>query len=254
MRVFTVRPFATALAGLLLFTAGAASADMPADLIAKNLAARGGAEKLAAISTLTFTGRLVAPGDFELTFSQTLARKNGAARTDSSIQGLTLVQGFDGKVGWRINPFEGRRDAERMSDDDTRAFAEDSTIDGPLLSAKARGSTVTYLGREDFEGTDTYKLRVLDTSGVEYLEYLDPDTYLEIQVIETRKLRGARQVTVTEFGDYEQVAGVYFPFSIESGPLGSTASGRTRIVVENGKANVPVTDALFAIPAAPSAK
>jgi hypothetical protein len=253
MRVFTARSLVT-VAAVLVFTMRAARADEAADLIAKNLAARGGAAKLAAISTVVYTGKMVVPGDFQLSFSETLARKNNAARNDATIQGLTLVQGYDGKVGWRINPFEGRRDAERMSEDDTRAFADDATIDGTLLSAKARGSTVAYLGREDFEGTDTYKLRVTDPTGVEYVEYLDPDTYLEIKVVETRKLRGARQVTVTEYGDYELVDGVYFPFAIESGPLGSTSSGRNRIQIESAKANVPVSDSLFAIPAAPAAK
>jgi hypothetical protein len=243
------------MVGAIVFgTAPPARADATADLIAKNLAARGGAEKLAAISSIEFSGKLVVPGDFELTYKETRARKNDAARSDSTVQGLTLVQGFDGKVGWRINPFEGRRDAERMSEDDTRAFADDETIDGPLLTAKARGATIAYLGREDFEGTDTYKLRVTEPSGVEYMYFLDPDTYLEIKVIETRELRGARQVTLTEFGDYELVSGVYFPFAVEQGSIDSTSSGRNRIEIESAKANVPVSDATFAIPAAPSAK
>jgi hypothetical protein len=73
-------------------------------------------------------------------------------------------------------------------------------------------------------------------------------------VIETRTLRGARQVTLTEFGDYELVDGVYFPFAIESGPIDSTSSGRSRIEIASAKANVPVSDATFTIPAAPSAK
>jgi hypothetical protein len=253
MRVFSIRSF---MAFVVIVGAAAqpARADTSADLVAKNLAARGGAEKLAAISSIQFSGKLVVPGDFELAYKEVRARKNDAARTDSTIQGLTLVQGFDGKVGWRINPFEGRRDAERMSEDDTRAFADDETLDGPLLTAKARGATIAYLGREDFEGTDTYKLRVTEPGGVEYVYFLDPDTYLEIKVVETRELRGARQVTLTEFGDYELVNGVYFPFAIESGAIDSTSSGRNRVEIESAKANVPVSDATFAIPAAPSAK
>lgn len=231
-----------------------ARADSGTDLLAKNLTARGGAEKLAAISSIQFTGRLIVPGNFELTYKETRGRKNGEALYESSIQGLTLVQGFDGKVGWRINPFEGRRDAERMSEDDMRALADDATIDGPLLSSKARGATVTYLGREDFEGTNAYKLRVVDPSGVQYMYFLDPDTYLEIDVVETRTLRGARQVTQTEYGDYELVNGVYFPFEIESGPLGSSPDQHQKILIESARANVPVTDGMFAMPAAPGKK
>ncbi len=242
------------IAAMVVLPVQQARAESASELIAKNLAARGGAEKLAAISSIRFTGKLVFPGDFELTYRETRLRKNGAALLESSIQGLTLVQGYNGKIGWRINPFEGRRDAERMSQDDTRALADDATIDGPLLTAKTRGSTVSYLGREDYEGTNAYKLRVSDRSGAEYVYYLDPDTYLEIKVVETRKLRGARQVTLSELGDYEMVNGVYFPFAVDSGPIASTPAQRQRLTIDSAQANVPVNEAMFAMPAAPSSK
>ncbi|MBC5799760.1 MAG: hypothetical protein GIX03_10050 [Candidatus Eremiobacteraeota bacterium] len=153
MRFFLVRLLAIVAVGFMLPMQAARAAESADDLIAKNLAARGGAAKLAAISTLRLRGTFVAPGDFELSYLETRDRKHGRARYEQSIEGLTLVQGYDGKTGWRINPFEGRRDAERMSQDDTTALADDATIDGPLLAAKASGSTVSYLGREDFEGT-----------------------------------------------------------------------------------------------------
>jgi hypothetical protein len=251
-----IRSFVSAVMLAALFAAlpVSARAQSAADLVAKNLAARGGADKLAAIASIQFAGKTVFPGGFELAYKETRVRKDGKARIESSIQGLTLVQGYDGTMGWRINPFEGRRDAERMSADDTRALADDATIDGPLLAAKARGSAIAYLGREDFEGTDTYKLRVVDADGAEYVYFLDPDTYLEIKVVETRKVRGAPQVMLTEYGDYELVDGVYFPFAIESGPIGTTPVQRQQTTIDNAQANIPVSDASFAMPAAPSAK
>jgi hypothetical protein len=253
MHVFAPRLAGLAAAFLLLMPV-AARAESASELVAKNLAARGGAQKLAAIGSIQFTGKVVDPGDFELTYTETRRRKDGAALYQESVEGLTLVQGFDGKTGWRINPFEGRKDAERMSADDTRALADDATIDGPLLSAQAQGNTVTYLGREDFEGTDAYKLRVVEASGAEYTYLLDPDTYLEIEVTEVRKLRGARQVQEMVLGDYEQVDGVYFPFSVESGPPGSTAAERQQLQIDHAQANLPVADTMFAMPAAPGSK
>ncbi|MBD5635756.1 MAG: hypothetical protein IAI49_14910, partial [Candidatus Eremiobacteraeota bacterium] len=74
-----------------------ARAESSSELVARNLAARGGAEKLASLSSVQFTGKVIFPGDFELTYLETRVRKKGEARYESSIQGLTLVQGFDGK-------------------------------------------------------------------------------------------------------------------------------------------------------------
>jgi hypothetical protein len=236
-----------------LLLARAAHAQSADELVAKNLAARGGAAKLAAISSIQFTGKMIQPGDFQLAYRETRAA-NGAAKYEFTIQGLTIVQAYDGKTGWKINPFEGRRDPERMSADDTRALADDATIAGPLLDAKARGGTVTYLGREEFEGTDTYKLRVSYPSGVEYLYYLDPDTYLEIKIVETRKFRGAPQITLTEYSDYELVDGVYFPFAIESGAADSRSVDRQKTVIESARANVALTPATFAPPPAGGSK
>lgn len=236
----------------LLFAA-AAWADDPVtaeSLVAKNLAARGGAEALAALKNVEFDGKLVFPGDFQLTYHE-VRSASGASRVDATIQGLTVVQAYDGQGGWRINPFEGRRDAERLSDDEARSLADSGLIAGPLQSAKAAGSTVAYLGREDFDGTLAYKLRVSQKDGDEFIYLLDPDSFLEIKMVETRRVRGAQLVTESELGDYEAVAGVMFPMSVESWAQGQ-ANQRQRVLIATGKANVEVPASTFAQPAAPA--
>lgn len=224
------------------------------DLVARNLAARGGADKLAALASVRFTGELIFPGDFKLTYLETRQQAGGAVRIDAALQGLTLVQAYDGKEGWRINPFEGRKDAERMSADEARSVADTGSIEGPLLAARAEGSSVTYLGTEDVDGTKAYKLKVAQKDGDEFTYYLDPDSYLEIKMIEKRKLRGAEQENEYELGDYEAVGGVLFPYSIASGTKGSAPSQRQTVTISKAEANVSVEKAYFAMPAAPAAK
>ena len=240
------------LAALLLGGALAQAADIPSaeQLAAKNLEARGGAEKLAALKSLHFDGKLVFPGDFQLTYQETRAREaaGDAVRIDAALQGLTLIQAYDGSGGWRINPFEGRKDAERMSGDEARALADAGRMDGPMLSARAEGSTLTALGREDFDGTLAYKLKVSQKDGDEFVYLLDPDSWLEIKITETRKLRGAPQVTEYELGDYEPVGGVMYPMSVENWPQGQPAQ-RQRTLIATAVANPPVSPALFAMPA-----
>lgn len=231
------------------------SAQTADDLVAKNLDARGGADKLAAINSYVTKGEVREPGDFKLTYAETRTRLDSAkdlcaVRIDMAIQGLTLVQAYDGSSGWRINPFEGRKDPEKIGVDDARALADEALIDGPLLASRAKGSKVEYLGREDVDGTDAYKLRVSQTDGTTFTYYLDPDAYLEIKVIEQRTIRGAEQETETDLGDYERVAGVYFPFSIASGP--PHASDQQIITIKSGDANVAVEPAVFAMPATKS--
>jgi hypothetical protein len=246
----TVAAMSAALFAVFVVSAQAETAD---ELVAKNLAARGGADKLAAIHSYVAKGEMRFPGDFRLAFSETRMRiggTTGAVRIEASLQGLTVIQAYDGQNGWRVNPFEGRKDAERMGADEARALADEALIDGALLAARAKGSAVDYLGREDVDGTDAYKLRVTEPDGTVLTYYLDPDVFLEIKMLERRTVRGAEQETEYDFGDYERVAGVYFPFSIASGP--KNARDKQIITIVSGNANVDVSPALFAMPAAPA--
>jgi hypothetical protein len=235
-----------------------ASAQDAPSLIAKNLEARGGAAALAAIKNVSFEGKTIFPGDFEVTYKEARARVgSGAAdRVDFGLQGLDIIQAYDGRGGaWKVNPLQGRKDAEKMSADEARQLADSGLIEGPLLAARSDGSRVVYLGREDFDGTPAYKLKVTQKDGDEFTYWLDPDTFLEIKIDESRRIRGAEQITETELGDYEKIAGVYFPMSVESWPQGQSQQ-RQRTIIASGAANTNVADNFFAEPkgAATSAK
>jgi hypothetical protein len=242
------------LAALLLSCVAIPAAAQDAQsLVAKNLEARGGSAALAAIRNVSFDGRTIFPGDFEVTYKETRARVGGgpADRVDFGLQGLDIIQAYDGRGGWRVNPLQGRKDAEKMSADEARAIADSALIEGPLLAARGDGSRVDYLGREDFDGTLAYRLQVTQKDGDEFVYWLDPDTYLEIKIDETRRIRGAAQTTETELGDYEKIAGVYFPMSVESWPQGQPGQ-RQRTIVASGVANGTVNDAFFAEPRGPA--
>src|SRR5207237_3207084 len=115
------------------------------ELVSKNIEAKGGADALRALQSLKLTGKmLVQQGQVQLGYVQTKKRPD-EVRTDATIQGMTIVQAYDGKEGWRISPLQGRRDPEKMSADDVKSLMEDAEIDGPLVDWKAKGSTVEYL-------------------------------------------------------------------------------------------------------------
>ena len=95
------------------------------------------------------------------------------------------------------------------------------------------------------------RYRVTQSDGTVFTYFLDPDVFLEIKVIERRTIRGAEQETETDLGDYERVAGVYFPFSISSGPRNS--ADKQTITIESGEANVAIPADAFAMPAQPVA-
>lgn len=218
------------------------------ELVAKNIEAKGGAAALKALQSLRLKGKLlVNQGQIEFAYEQTKKRP-GQVRTEATLQGMTQVQAFDGKEGWKISPFQGRKDPEKMSADDTKSLMEDAEIDGPLVDWKTKGSTVEYLGTEDVDGTLAHKLKVVRKNGDVNYVYLDPDHFLEIRILSQRVEQGAQVEVETDIGDYEKIGGVFIPFSIDAGPKGS--SDKQKTVIEKAEANVTVEDTLFRFPVA----
>jgi hypothetical protein len=219
-------------------------------LVAKNVEAKGGAEALRGLQSVKLTGKmLVNEGQLEFGYAQTKKRP-GAVRTEMSLQGMTAVQAYDGKEGWKISPFQGRKDPEKMSEDDTKSLIEDSEVDGPLIDWKEKGSQVEYLGTEDIDGTQAHKLKVLRKNGDVNYVYLDPDHFLEIRILSQRTEHGNQVEVETDLSDYEKVNGVFVPFSIEAAPKG--VSDKQKIIIEKAEANLPLDDTPFKMPATAS--
>lgn len=231
--------------GLVALPAAAVTAD---ELVAKNIAAHGGADKVHALKTLRLDGKLVFPGGFELT-AVLLRKAPDKARNEATLQGLTAVQAYDGKDAWQIQPFQGRKDPEKLSSEDAKELADSTDLVNPLVDWKERGSKLEYLGVEDVDGTDAHKLKLTRANGDITTLYLDPDHFLVIRSVDTRTVRGVEQVTESDYGDYEEVSGVYLPFSVASGPKGSPQ--KQQLIVEKAVANVDAADALFAFPVRP---
>ncbi len=221
------------LAGLSL-PVWAVTAD---ELVAKNLQARGGADKLGAITSMHTLGKLRLDGGLEAK-TETFAVAPDKYRQEFSLQGLTAVQSWDGTQGWAIDPFQGRRDPQKLSGDDIKELVQAADIAGPLLNAQKKGERIEYLGTEDIDGTDAHKLRVTYKNGDTRVIYLDPDQFLEIRVVDHRVIRGQEQVQTTNLGEYEKVDGVYFPFE----------QGQNHI--ESAELNKPVDASLFPFPTA----
>jgi len=241
-----------ALAALAAALSAAAAPPLTVDeIVARQVEARGGAAKLAALHNLEVAGKAVFGGDdFAITAQFAQVRKQPSSiRTEITLQGLTAIDAYDGKESWSVDPFQGRKDPFRTTADEARGLAQDADIEGPLVRWREKGHQIRYLGTEDVDGTPALKLRVaLKDGDVQYV-YLDPDYFLEIRRVSERKIRGSERVTETDFGAYAQIDGVFIPTSMESGRKGGPKT--QRITLESIRANVPLDDGIFRFPEGP---
>src|SRR5512138_1628296 len=151
----------------------AVSAQTVDELIQKNIAARGGLEKLHSLHSLRMTGKLHTSG---LQLPLVIQIKRPAmARGEATLQGMNFVIAYDGQTVWEINAFDGKTEPEHLplDHDDAKEVVEMADLDGPLVDYKAKGNTVELIGKEDLEATPVYKLRLtLKNGDVKYV-YLD---------------------------------------------------------------------------------
>jgi len=236
---------------LLLTLAGLAAlaAPLPAqtadEIIAKYLTNVGGMDKIQAVTTLRRTGKIVLGGGFEAGVIQESKRPN-KLRQEFVFQGMTGVNAYDGKTGWKIEPWQGKKDPEALSEEEMKQIVEDADFDEALVNYRQKGNKVELAGTEQVEGTDVYKLKVTLASGDLRYYYMDTDYYVPIKIDIKRMIRGAEQEFETTLGDYKAVAGWYLPYSIETTRKGSEDT--QKITFDRIEANVPVDDGRFAKP------
>lgn len=233
----------TALCGLLAvsLTAQAQTVD---ELIDKHIEASGGMEQLDALQTLKQTGEGAIMG---MTVPFVVYQKRpGMMRNEVTIQGQTMVTGYDGDTAWQINPMTGSTMAQPLPEEQAAMIAQQADMDGILIGYEDAGYDVTYLGEGTVRDQAAYKLKVVSPSGQESVQYLDAETYLLVKTEAEVENPGMGVAMVeTYLTDYRDVQGTRMPFAIETVMNGQSMQKLTLTEVE---ANVDLDDELFVMP------
>jgi hypothetical protein len=243
-----MRRFLLGMIGLFLFSLPVA-AQTAEEIVARYIKTVGGMEKIQAVKSLRRTGKFNGGGGYEAVVLEENKRPN-MVRQEFSLQGMTGVTAYDGKTGWKIEPWQGKKDPEPLGEEEMKTILEDSDLDGPLVNYQQKGNRVEYVGMDEVEGTSVFKLKVTLKSGDVRYYYMDTDYCVPIKIEIKRMVRGAEREYETVLGDYKEVDGWYLPYSVEVGPKGSQA--RQKVTYEKIEANVALDDNRFQQPAANS--
>lgn len=239
-----------AFIGLALY-AGRVTAQTAEELVARYTRALGGAEKISAVKTLRQSGKYFGGGGYVAPIVQENKRPN-MVREELTTQGLTGITAFDGKGGWKIDPWGGKKDPESLEEEEMKQIIEDSDFDGPLVNYEQKGNRVEFIGAEQVEGTAAYKLKITLKNGDVQYYYLDGEYSVPIKIDIERKVRGAVRYYEVFPGEYKEVSGWYLPYSLEGNVKGS--QDKWKIVYERIEANVPLDDGRFVRPAVAATK
>ena len=231
----------------LVLAASAAWGQTPTvdEIVAKNLAARGGLDKLRGLQTMKMTGTINVQGmDMPLTV---MTKRPNLLFQEMTMQGQRMVSAFDGAKVWAINPMLGPGPRE-LTGQQADMIRDQASFDGPLVNYKDRGDTLEMAGSADLGGAKAWKLKLTrKIGGRSMFIYVDADTGLEKQWSATVDQSGMTIDVDTVMLDYQPTPeGVLVARSMRT-LVGGQQQGLLKVLTV--EYNVPIEDAAFQMPA-----
>lgn len=229
-------------AAVCLAGAGQSASQVQAidELVLKNLDAKGGLEKLKAVTTIKQTGTLSMQGsEAGLTV---YSKRPNLQRQEISVAGKKIINGFDGETAWIINPLVGAVRPIQVTGPQAEMIREQSNFDGPLVDYKNQGITIELvLGTEIMGDQKLIHLRLTSrTQQVSHL-HLDAVTFLDAKLsIDTAQMKLDQQ-----FYDYRDQDGIKVPFLIRTVANGVLQS---EMKLQSVEFNGPIDEAIFRMP------
>jgi hypothetical protein len=250
-----------------------------AQIVEKNIAARGGLQAWRSVQSMTWKGKMDAGTGDSAARSRAFAMSSGGkmqpasrmemdkaqaekqvqlpfttemkrgrkSRVELEFAGKTAIQVYDGSNGWLVRPYLNRNDVESFTAEQLQSESQSAEIDGYLVDYTAKGNKVELAGVEQVEGKDTYKLKVTQKSGdVKYI-WIDSQSFLDVRVSgPQRRMDGKMRNVYVYQRDFKSVSGVMIPYTLETAVEGYRDTHKT--VLESVVINPKLDDALFTKP------
>ncbi|WP_258187786.1 hypothetical protein [Trinickia symbiotica] len=218
-------------------------------IVAKNAAARGGADAWRKIDTMVWIGRVdTSNGGMPARFVLAMKRPNKTRFEIVSMNRMAL-RVFDGTHGWKLRPMRrGEEGSMQPYDAQELRFAHDEqVIDGPLIDHADKGIQVKLGGVDEIEGHKAYRLELRLPSGATPRVWVDASSFLEVKSEhESHTPLGSGSPVDVYYREYRTVEGVKLPVVIESGP--ASAPPADRLTIEKVEVNPMIDDKMFARP------
>ncbi len=218
---------------------------MADEIIARHIEARGGLERIMAITTLRQTGR-VKMGRVWLALSAERKRPN-LLRIEFSFNRVHGAEGWDGERAWEANPWKGMDKAQYVDGAVEIAMRRGCDFDGALIGYREKGHAIHFIGEKICKDRPVYHLSLRHIDGYDAEYYLDQESLQVAKLTTVRSLHGSEPLTVTTLIDeYRPVLGVLFPFRwVEFGAVEAEEEVYEWVEIE---ANVDIDDSRFQLP------
>lgn len=199
----------------IVFSVNAQTAD---EVIAKYITAIGGAEKWSKIQSIKVEGQVEVQG-LAIPFTMQAVHMKGA-RVDAEFQGNKIIDITTPTMGWGQNPLAGKTTLSPISAEELKVKLDDLDIQDPFVDYKAKGSTVEFLGKDEEDGNEYLKIKLVTKNNNEKTFFFDTKTYLIYKMETIAKQQGQEVKSVIKYLDYQSLDyGVKMAFKQDQGMM-----------------------------------
>lgn len=245
MKISSLR--VVAALGMVAAVAAGAHAQSLERVLTKYYEAMGGLEKWNELRTLSMQSTLFTPQG-NLT-TKRIVKRPGKVRLEMGMPGsFIIVQAYDGKKGWIINPMSGSSSAQEIPSEQAIMMRAEADIDGYLMNYKKEGTKITLGKQEKLNGKTQHVLNVKTSLNEDLVFYLDGATYMPTKVTKKVSQEGRIYQVDVYPGDFKKISGIMVAHSTET-RIGPQLMGTMK--VEKVEVNTEIPDTVFEKPINP---
>lgn len=219
------------------------------EVVAKYIDAIGGKAAISQVKSMSMeTSANVMGNDI----SGTVTVVDGVGyKSQMEFNGSQIIQCYNAKGGWQVNPMAGASDPTPVSDDEYKASKDEIYVGGQLNDYAAKGSKVELVS----SSADGYKIKLTNKDGVDTSYVIDPKTFLIKSTTRKGQMQGQDVDIATTFSDYRKTdLGYLMPYAMD---LDFGGQFQLSITIKKVDFNKTIDPAIFEMPkpaaAAPAA-
>lgn len=223
---------------VLLTAFVSAKAQTADEIIAKYITAIGGADKWSKVQSMKLEGLIEVQG-ISIPYTVQAVQMKGV-RVDAEFQGNKIIDIVTPEKGWSQNPLAGKASLDPMTADEFKARVDELDIQDAFINYQEKGSSVEFLGKDEEDGNEYYKIKLTTKNSNEKTYFFDTKTNLVYKTESIVKQQGQEVKSSMKYLDYQTTDfGVKMAFKQDQGQM--------MMVTKKVTINTPVDETIYKV-------
>jgi outer membrane lipoprotein-sorting protein len=164
-------------------------------------------------------------------------------RIESTFQGSSVVQAYNGELGWMYAPSMGISEPKEMSNNELKTILNQAEFESPLWNYEEQGNSLEVIDAAEDEPEDHVKLTRSNGDVLHF--FIDRESHLINSIRTTRLMGGTATEISTVLQEYKSTRGIPVARKILTRMNGETV---TTTEIEKVEFNKKIDPALFEKP------